>query len=219
MYVPTTLFRCSCVLIYWLMRNFRSLFIPRVIPSQNCPPTSALVPFWTHFCPPCSKPLTHPQSKICKTENFQPWLGQLKVNPTSRFFVPEKLQVIVIGIATRLRPGRSRCRIPVSEKDFSSRQVLQTGSRAHRAFYSIGTSVLSRQYGGRGLKLTIHLHLVMRLRMSKLHLYYPHMPSRHGQGNFTKTLQKPQRSEGDEVQEITTCRKQAHARFLKSILK
>jgi len=65
--------------------------------------------------------------------------------------------------------------------------------------------------------------------MSKLHLYYPHMPSRHGQGNFTITFtftlheklnkQKPQRSEGDEVQEITTCRKQGHARSLESILK
>ena len=130
-----------------------------------------------------------------RIENFQTCLEQLKVNPaaTPVFFVPWKLQVSVIGIATRLRPGRSRGRIPISERDFSRRQVLQTGSRAHRAFSPTGTRVLSRQYGGRGLKLTIHLHLVMRLKMSELHLYYPHMPSWHGQGNFTFTFTLPEK--------------------------
>jgi len=88
------------------------------------------------------------------------------------------------------------------------------------------TTVLSRQYGGRGLKLTIHLHLVISIRMTELHLYYPHTPSWHGQGNFTFTftlpeklnIQKPQSADGDKVQEITTCRKQGHARSLESIL-
>ena len=61
--------------------------------------------------------------------------------------------------------------------------------------------------------------------MSELRLYYPHIPS--WQGNFTFTfilpeklnIQKPQSSDGDEVQEIATCRKQGHARSLESILK
>jgi hypothetical protein len=118
-------------------------------------------------------------------------MEQLKVNLTPHplvFLVPEKLHVSVIGIATRLRPGQPKGRIPVSERDFSPRQVHQTGYRAHRAFCSIGTTVLSRQYGGRGLKLTIHLHLVMRLRMTELYLYYPHMPSWHGQGTLPLPL-------------------------------
>jgi hypothetical protein len=35
------------------------------------------------------------------------------------------------------------------------------------------------------VKLTTHLHQVLRSRMTKLHLHSPHMPSWHSRDNFT----------------------------------
>jgi hypothetical protein len=91
----------------------------------------------------------------------------------------------------------------------------------------MGTRVLSRQYGGRGLKLTIHLRLVTRLRISE-HICTPHT-CLHGVNRETLPLslplpenlniQKPQTSDGDAVQEGTTCRKHGHAFSLESTLK
>ena len=57
-------------------------------------------------------------------------------------------------------------RVPVGASDSSFLQNVQTASGAHPALYSMGSGVLSRGYSGRGVKLTTHLHLVPRLRMS-----------------------------------------------------
>jgi hypothetical protein len=44
---------------------------------------------------------------------------------------------------------------------------------AHRACYSAGDGVLPRGQSGRGVKLTIHLYLALRLRMSGAILVFP----------------------------------------------
>jgi hypothetical protein len=51
---------------------------------------------------------------------------------------------------------------------FESRkgQKVQTGSGAQLANNSVGTGIISRGQSGRGMKLSIHLHLEPRLRMS-----------------------------------------------------
>jgi hypothetical protein len=43
---------------------------------------------------------------------------------------------------------------------------VQNSSAAHQGSYSMGTSVLFQGYSGRSVKLTTHLHLVSRSRMS-----------------------------------------------------
>ena len=55
---------------------------------------------------------------------------------------------------------------PVGARYFSFFENVQTGCGAHTASYSVGTGVLPRGYSGRSVKLTAHLHLVPRLRMS-----------------------------------------------------
>jgi len=65
----------------------------------------------------------------------------------------------VIGKANTIRAGQPA---------FESWQV-KTGCRDHLASYSVGTignGVLSREWSGWDVKLTIHLHLVLKLRMS-----------------------------------------------------
>jgi hypothetical protein len=71
-----------------------------------------------------------------------------------------------LGIATRLRGWTGRARIPAQARDFLFLKTVQTGSGAHPASYSMGTRVLSQESGSQGIKLTIHLHLVPRFRMS-----------------------------------------------------
>jgi hypothetical protein len=56
--------------------------------------------------------------------------------------------------------------IPVRERDFSLLQNVQTGFGAHSAYYSMGTRVLSRRLSGRSVKITTHLHLVTKSRIS-----------------------------------------------------
>jgi hypothetical protein len=51
-------------------------------------------------------------------------------------------------------------------RDFLFYKTVQTGSGAHSVFYSVGTGVPSCGKDGRGAKLSTHLHLVPRLRMS-----------------------------------------------------
>jgi hypothetical protein len=46
-------------------------------------------------------------------------------------------------------------------------QNFQTGSGAHLASYSVGTG---SSFPGRAMRLTIHLHLMLRLRMVELYL-------------------------------------------------
>jgi hypothetical protein len=49
------------------------------------------------------------------------------------------------------------------------------------AFHSIGTGILSRLQGGRGVKLTTRLHPAPRLRMGGATLSAPHRTPRRGQ--------------------------------------
>jgi hypothetical protein len=51
----------------------------------------------------------------------------------------------LVGIATRLRTGRSGARIPVETSEFSLLQNVQIGFGPHPASYSVGTGVLSRR--------------------------------------------------------------------------
>ena len=44
----------------------------------------------------------------------------------------------------------------------------QTACAAHPASYSMVTGVLSRGYSGQGVKLTTHIHVALRLRMSEV---------------------------------------------------
>lgn len=67
----------------------------------------------------------------------------------------------VVGIATGLRTGWTRVRIPVGAKYFFLQNV-QTDSGANQASYSLGT----RGWGGPGMKSTTHLHIVRRLIIS-----------------------------------------------------
>jgi hypothetical protein len=49
---------------------------------------------------------------------------------------------------------------------FSLVRNVQTVRGAHTASYSMGTSILSRGRSGRDVRLTTHIHLAPRLRMS-----------------------------------------------------
>lgn len=71
-----------------------------------------------------------------------------------------------VGIVTRLWACRSGMRIPVGERDHSLLQNVNTGSKAHPASYSVGNGILYRGCG-QEVKLTTHLHLAPRLRMSE----------------------------------------------------
>jgi hypothetical protein len=48
------------------------------------------------------------------------------------------------GQLTMLRAGRFRVRIPAGERDYSLFQIVQTGSEAPPASYSIDTGIPSR---------------------------------------------------------------------------
>jgi len=50
-------------------------------------------------------------------------------------------------------------------KQFSLLQNISTSSEAHQAIYSMGTTVLSWAYSGKGMKVTTHLQLALILRM------------------------------------------------------
>jgi hypothetical protein len=56
-------------------------------------------------------------------------------------------------------------RFPAEEKDFSFSLCIQTGSGAHPAQWVSGVLSLGLTCG-RGVTLTTHAHLVLRLRMS-----------------------------------------------------
>jgi hypothetical protein len=72
----------------------------------------------------------------------------------------------VVGIVSRLRITRSEVRIPTGTRDVSLLQNAQTCSGAHLASFSEGTDVLFRGQSGRGVKLTNHVRLIPRFRIS-----------------------------------------------------
>ena len=51
-------------------------------------------------------------------------------------------------------------------RDFLFFKTVQTGSGAHPPSYSKGAGLPSWEKSGQGMKLTIHLHLMLRLRMN-----------------------------------------------------
>jgi hypothetical protein len=68
------------------------------------------------------------------------------------------LVVFLVGIVTMQWAGRSVVWIPLQKRKFLLLHNVQTDSGVHPAFYSMGTCVLPGS-GGRGMKLTTHLHL------------------------------------------------------------
>jgi hypothetical protein len=67
---------------------------------------------------------------------------------------------------TRLRGGQFSVRFLARVRNLSLLKNVQTGSGAHPACQSRGAGVPSRRQSGRGVKLTTHLHLEPKLRMS-----------------------------------------------------
>ena len=69
----------------------------------------------------------------------------------------------IVGIVTVLWVGQ--CGVQILEvTNFSLLQNVQTVSEAHPASYSVGTGVLSCGWSSWDLKLTTHLHLVLRFK-------------------------------------------------------
>jgi hypothetical protein len=65
-------------------------------------------------------------------------------------------------------------RFQAGARDFSLLHRVQTCSGAHPAYYPMGTGVsFPRGCSGRGVKLTIALHLVLRSSMMELYLHSP----------------------------------------------
>jgi hypothetical protein len=71
-----------------------------------------------------------------------------------------------VGIATRLRTGRSGGWIPLKARDFCLLHNVHTGSEAHPVTCSLGTKVLCRGVQRPGVRLTTRLHLAPGLRMN-----------------------------------------------------
>ena len=61
--------------------------------------------------------------------------------------------------------GQSDVRIPVKSRDYFLLQNVQS-ALTHAVSYAVSTGVLYRLKSGRSDKLTIHLYVVLRLRMS-----------------------------------------------------
>jgi hypothetical protein len=73
---------------------------------------------------------------------------------------------IVVGIATSYRLDILRFESWQEPEIFSSPKTIHSVSGAHPTSYSLGSGVLSWGYNGWGMKLTTHLHLMVRFRMS-----------------------------------------------------
>jgi hypothetical protein len=108
--------------------------------------------------------------------------------------VPLTRQDTVVNIVTRLWAGRSGVRTPANESDFSVQRNIQ-GSGAYSAFCSLGSGFLggggAERGGGQsgvGVKLTTHLHLASRFKMSGAITLLPHMPSGRGLGQLYMCL-------------------------------
>lgn len=79
----------------------------------------------------------------------------------------KKWQALGQGFHYMLRHGRSWFRNIIRARDFSLPHNVQTASGAHTTSYSACTGILFPEHIGRGLKLSIHLHPVPRLRISE----------------------------------------------------
>ena len=71
-----------------------------------------------------------------------------------------------VDMAIKLRAGSAGLRILSVGRVFPLLKDVRTFSGSQPASYTAGAGVLSRMQSDRGMKLTIHLHAVPRLRMS-----------------------------------------------------
>ena len=85
----------------------------------------------------------------------------------------KKWQAPEQGFRHMLWAGRSWFRNMVMARDFSLPHNVQTDSGVHATSYSTGTRIIFREHIGRGLKLSIQLCLLPKLRMSEA---IPHLP-------------------------------------------
>ena len=89
---------------------------------------------------------------------------------------------------TKPRVRQPGARFVAKVSVFSFLWNFQIGCGAHSAPYSMDTGVLSRKLRGRFVKMTTHLQIVSKLRMSGVYLYSPYMPSWRGQGKFYNSV-------------------------------
>jgi hypothetical protein len=71
-------------------------------------------------------------------------------------------QESIVGIAIRLRAGRSVVPNPVRERGFSLLQTVQTGSEDHPDSQVMGTRVISRR-----IMLITHIGIAPRIKISR----------------------------------------------------
>jgi hypothetical protein len=83
----------------------------------------------------------------------------------------------VVGHCSVLDLQRKRASIPEKSKEFSLLRSVRSGSGIHPIQYR---AIFPPWLSGRGMKLTAHLHLVPRLRMSKTIPSLPHTSSWRG---------------------------------------
>ena len=105
-----------------------------------------------------------------------------------------------------------RLRTDVVAGDISCFQMVRTVSEAHTTSCSVGTGFLSQGQSGRGVKLTTHVHLVAKLRMSGGVPLVPYTPSWRGQGQIyiyllkTNCVSKRQSGYGSSTDIMTILR-------------
>ena len=71
-----------------------------------------------------------------------------------------------LSVVTGLEDGRAFIRVQTRTREYCFFQKVQTGSGAQLGNYSMSVGVLSRGKIGLGVRLSIHLHLETKLRMS-----------------------------------------------------
>ena len=130
-----------------------------------------------HQCHVCPQQVPHTHKCYCPETELRRLQGEVHDSP-SQFMPSQMYQLTAIipmctsepglGIRYRyqLRAGQSGVRIPLGSMNIYLFSSTQTGSMAHTDSYSTVNDVLSRRQDGRDVKLTAHLHLELRLRMS-----------------------------------------------------
>jgi hypothetical protein len=74
----------------------------------------------------------------------------------------------LVAIATSYGLDDSGVRIPGEARDFLFSKTVQTVYEAHPVSQTVGSGVICRGRIGLGVRLTTHLHLVPRLRMTAI---------------------------------------------------
>ena len=90
--------------------------------------------------------------------------GKLIILITNQWIMIHENAAIIV---TRLWGGRSHCPNPGYSKGISLFERVRNGSRAHPAFYSMGTRILSQGYSSQEMKLTAHPKIVPELKMNR----------------------------------------------------